>query len=117
MAITRLSATASILSTVAVSALLAGCSASVNVEKPELRMSAGKVADLVAEKLAATTGQPKPNVTCPEDVPAEVGKVTRCKLTADDGSTLGVKVTVTSVKGTKMNFDIEADDKVTPPPN
>ncbi|SDN12073.1 protein of unknown function [Streptomyces sp. cf386] len=117
MAVPRLSAAASILSAVAVSALLAGCSASVNVEKPELKMSAEKLADLVAEKLAATMNQPKPNVTCPDDVSAKVGTTTRCKLTADDGSSLGVTVTVTSVEGTKMNFDIQADETASPAPS
>ncbi|WP_031478162.1 DUF4333 domain-containing protein [Streptomyces bicolor] len=117
MAVPRLSAATSILSAVAVGALLTGCSASVKVEKPELKMSAEKLADLVAEKLAATANQPKPDVTCPEAVPAKVGTTTRCKLTAGDGSTLGVTATVSSVEGTKMNFDIQADETPTPAPN
>ncbi|MCL8015840.1 DUF4333 domain-containing protein [Streptomyces sp. AS02] len=117
MAVPRLFAATSILSAVAVGTLLTGCSASVNVEKPELKMSAEKLANLVAEKLAATANQPKPDVTCPEDVPAKVGTTTRCKLTADDGTTLGVTATVSSVEGTKMNFDIQADETPTPAPS
>jgi hypothetical protein len=117
MAVTRLSAAASILSTVAVGALLVGCSASVNVEKPELKMSAEKLADLVAERMAAVANQPKPDVTCPEAVPAKIGTSTRCTLTADDGTTLGVTATVTSVEGTNMKFDIQADETPTPAPN
>ncbi|OMI41173.1 hypothetical protein SPAR_02141 [Streptomyces sparsogenes DSM 40356] len=42
---------------------------------------------------------------------------TRCKLTAADGSTLGVTVTVISVDGKKINFDIKADDTPTPAPS
>ncbi|MFI6014991.1 DUF4333 domain-containing protein [Streptomyces sp. NPDC051243] len=117
MAVPRLSAATSILSAVAVGALLAGCSASVNVEKTEPKMSAEKLANLVAEKLASTANQPKPDVTCPEDVPAKVGTTTRCTLTADDGTSLGVTATVSSVEGTKMNFDIQADETPTPAPN
>lgn len=117
MAVTRLSAAASLLSAVAVGALLTGCSASVNVEKPSLKMSADKVANLVAEKLAATTGQPKPNVTCPEDLPAKVGTTSRCTITAENGDTAGVTVKVTSVEGTNMNFDFKVDDTASPAPS
>ncbi|MGW1871592.1 hypothetical protein ACWCPS_39545 [Streptomyces mauvecolor] len=49
---------------VAVGALLVGCSAHVEVGKLTPKLSADKVADTVAEKLAATTGQPKPHVAC-----------------------------------------------------
>ncbi|MBW3707702.1 DUF4333 domain-containing protein, partial [Streptomyces griseus] len=70
-----------------------------------------------AEKLAETTGQPEPDVTCPEDLAAKVGTETRCPLTAGDGSTLGVTATVTSVDGDKINFDIEADQTASPAPN
>lgn len=117
MAVTRLSAATSVLSAVAVGALLSGCSASVKVEKPEAKMSAEKVADLTAEKLAATYKQPKPDVTCPEDLAAKVGTTSRCTLTAEDGSSVGVTVKVTSVEGTKMNFDIQVDDTVSPAPS
>ncbi|WP_210579110.1 DUF4333 domain-containing protein [Streptomyces sp. GESEQ-4] len=117
MVATRLSAATWGLSAVTVAALLAGCSASVNVEKSEPKLSANKLAITVAEELAATTGQPKPDITCPEDLAGKVGNTTRCTLTADDGSTLGVTVTVSSVDGDKINFDIKADDKASPASN
>lgn len=94
--------------------LLAGCSASVDAGKSEPKMSAEKLATLVSEKLASTTGKPKPDISCPEDVVGKVGNTTRCKLTADDGSTLGVTVTVTSVDGNQINFDFEADASASP---
>jgi Domain of unknown function (DUF4333) len=109
MSITRLSAAA--LSTVAVSALLISCSVSGHVEKIEPKLSSDKLAATVAEQLAASTGQPKPDITCPEDLAAKVGKSTRCKLIGGDGTTFGVSVTVSSVEGTKMNFDIKVDEK------
>ncbi|WP_425587755.1 DUF4333 domain-containing protein [Streptomyces plumbiresistens] len=71
----------------------------------------------LAEKLAATTGQPKPDITCPEDLAGKVGTTTRCTLTADDGSTLGVTVKVTSVDENQINFDFEADSTASPAPN
>jgi hypothetical protein len=106
-----------VLSVVGASALLVGCSASVSVGKSEPKLSADKLATTVAEKLAATTGQPKPHITCPEDLVGKVGTTTRCTLKADDGSSLGVSVTVPSVDGGQINFDIKADETDSPAPN
>ncbi|MEV3861040.1 DUF4333 domain-containing protein [Streptomyces sp. NPDC050095] len=113
----RLHAATWTLAAVAAGALLVGCSGSVSVgnSDPKIpKMSKGKLADLVAEKLAATTGQPKPDVACPEDIEGKVGTTSRCTLTASDGSTLGVTVKVTSAKGDTINFDFEADKTPTP---
>lgn len=114
MRITKLPAAASILATTAAALLLAGCSGSVHVGTSTPKLGADKLADTVAEKLAATTGQPKPQVTCPEDLAGKVDTTTRCTLTAADGTTMGVTVTVTSVDGTQINFDIKVDDKPSP---
>ncbi|WP_030351591.1 DUF4333 domain-containing protein [Streptomyces scopuliridis] len=117
MTTTRLSAAPSILSAIAAGVLLAGCSASVDVGTSTPKLSADKLATTVAEKLAATTGQPKPDITCPEALAGKVGTTTRCTLTADDGSTLGVTVKVSSVEGDEINFDIKADETASPAPN
>ncbi|PVE04190.1 hypothetical protein Y717_13225 [Streptomyces scopuliridis RB72] len=112
-----MSAAPSILSAIAAGVLLAGCSASVDVGTSTPKLSADKLATTVAEKLAATTGQPKPDITCPEALAGKVGTTTRCTLTADDGSTLGVTVKVSSVEGDEINFDIKADETASPAPN
>ncbi|WP_405798143.1 DUF4333 domain-containing protein [Streptomyces sp. NBC_01506] len=117
MTTARLSATTSILSAVAAGALLVGCSGSVEVGTSTPKLSADKLATTVAEKLAATTNQPEPDITCPEDLTGKVDTTTRCTLTADDGSTLGVTVTVTSVDGDQIDFDIKADETTSPAPN
>ncbi|MEU6593716.1 DUF4333 domain-containing protein [Streptomyces sp. NPDC046881] len=117
MTTARLSATARGFTAVAAGVLLAGCSGSVTVEKSKPTLSADKLATTVSEKLAAQTGRPKPRITCPEDLAGKVGTTTRCTLTADDGSTLGVTVTVSSVEGNQINFGIKADDKASPPAN
>ncbi|MFF8591421.1 DUF4333 domain-containing protein [Streptomyces sp. NPDC015220] len=113
----RLPAPLSALFVLAAGALLVGCSASVHVGDSAPKMSASKLASTLAEKLAATTGQPKPRISCPEDLVGKVGAKTRCTLTADDGSTLGVTVTVSSVKGQRIGFDYQADETPTPAPN
>ncbi|NLU65837.1 DUF4333 domain-containing protein [Streptomyces sp. HNM0574] len=90
------------LAAAAAGALLVGCSS-------EAKMAKDEVANTVAEKLAAQTGQPKPDVTCPEDLVGKVGTSMRCKLTASDGSSLGVTVKVTAVDGNQIKYDIKAD--------
>ncbi|MCQ4213884.1 MULTISPECIES: DUF4333 domain-containing protein [Streptomyces] len=110
----RLSAATWALSAVAAGALLVGCSGSVSVGSTDPKMSKEKLADTVAEKLASTTGQPKPDISCPEDLAGKVGTTTRCKLTASDGSTLGVNVKVTAVDGKNIKFAIQADDTPSP---
>ncbi|MFF7328618.1 DUF4333 domain-containing protein [Streptomyces sp. NPDC008150] len=117
MATPRPPAATPILTVVAVGALLVGCSASVQVGTSTPKLSAEKLAAQVAEKLARTTGQPKPDVSCPEDLRGKVGTTTRCKLTADDGSTLGVTIKVTSVDKNTINYDYRADDSASPAPS
>jgi outer membrane murein-binding lipoprotein Lpp len=91
------------LAAAAAGALLVGCSSS------EAKLPKDEVANTVAEKLAAQTGQPKPDVSCPKDLEGKVGTTMRCKLTAQDGSSLGVTVKVTSVDGNDIKYDIKAD--------
>ncbi|MCF1596914.1 DUF4333 domain-containing protein [Streptomyces muensis] len=91
------------LTAAASAALLVGCSSEAKLAKDE-------VANSVAEKLAAQTGQPKPDVTCPEDLAGEVGTSLRCKLTATDGTSFGVTVKVTSVEGSTIRYDIKVDE-------
>lgn len=117
MAITRPSPAIWMLSAVAAGMFLVGCSGSVSVGDSEAKLSKDKLATTVAEKLADSTGQPEPDITCPEDLVGKAGATTRCTLTADDGSTLGVSATVTSVEGEQINFDIKADDTASPAAN
>lgn len=69
-----------------------------------------KVASAVSDQLAKKVGYPPDSVTCPTDLVGVVGTVLRCELVAGN-DTYGVTVTVTSVKGTNVNFDIAVDDK------
>ncbi|MGW1593452.1 DUF4333 domain-containing protein [Streptomyces sp. NPDC002343] len=105
----------SILTAVAAGTLLLGCSTSVEVKKSTPpKLSAEKLSSTLSQKLADATGQPKPHVSCPEDLVGKVGTTSRCTLTADDGSTLGVTVKVTSVSGDQIHYDYQADDKASP---
>lgn len=83
----------------------------------DLTVDKAKVEEQVSTQLAAVTGQTPQKVTCPEDLKGVVGTQMTCRLTADDGSALSVSVTVTSVNGLTVNFDIKADTVVTPGPS
>lgn len=64
----------------------------------------------VSNALAESVGQTPDEVDCPEDLPAEVGAEMRCTLTVG-GESIGLTVTVTSVEGNDVNFDILVDEQ------
>lgn len=86
--------------------LSAGCS--FNFSAGGTSVDKETVAQEAAKELEAQVGQTPDDVTCPEDLPGEVGASIRCELTAG-GETLGVTVTTTEVDGSNVNFDIEVD--------
>jgi hypothetical protein len=85
---------------VAVLLALTGCGSQVTA-----RDVAAAVADAVQPRLGA-----RPDVSCPHDVPAEVGARTRCTLTGAglDGR-YGVTVTVATVENGRARFDVAVD--------
>ncbi|HEX4557619.1 MAG TPA: DUF4333 domain-containing protein [Mycobacterium sp.] len=82
--------------------LMTGCSASVNQEKAVAKTD---VANQISDKVNEKAGHKPQSVTCPGDLKASVGASLDCQMT-DGGQTYGVNVTVTSVEGDKVNFDI-----------
>jgi hypothetical protein len=74
-------------------------------------LAAEDVATGAEDALEQQVGQ-RPDVTCPEDLAAEVGAETRCTLTAEglEGE-YGVTVKVTSVEGDTANFDVQVDSE------
>jgi hypothetical protein len=82
---------------------LAACGSSV--------LSSDTVEKGAADALEEQVGA-RPEVSCPEDLAAEVGAEARCTLTAsDDPTEYGVTVTVTSLDGETANFDVQVDDQ------
>lgn len=55
-------------------------------------------------------GHAPEDLTCPENLPAEVDSSIRCELT-DGGQTYGVTVTTTSVEGSDVEFDVQVDEQ------
>jgi hypothetical protein len=64
----------------------------------------------ISNQLKQQVGRAPDSVTCPDDLKGEVGTKERCEL-KDGSDTYGVTVTVTSVKGTDVKFDIKVDEK------
>ena len=86
---------------VAAALLLAGCGAGA--------VQAKDVATAVADEVERQAGA-RPDVTCAEDLKAEVGATGRCSLVLEglDGE-YGVTVTVTGVDGDRATFDVKVD--------
>ncbi|MDX6648377.1 MAG: hypothetical protein QOJ97_328 [Solirubrobacteraceae bacterium] len=61
------------------------------------------------EQLTATVGQTPKSIGCPGDMKAKVGETMRCTLTADDGTKLGVTITVKKVDGDKATYEVAVD--------
>jgi predicted thioesterase len=68
-----------------------------------------QVASVISDQLTQQLGSRPDSVTCPDNLKGTVGATLRCQLT-DGGQKYGVNVTVTSVDGNNVNFDIKRDD-------
>ncbi|MEU9947307.1 DUF4333 domain-containing protein [Streptomyces sp. NPDC047939] len=86
-------------------AFAAGCSASVGSKE----VKKDEVAKQASAALGKQVGREPDDVTCEDDLKAEVGATIRCELTAD-GKKYGMTVTAKSVDGDKVNMDFKVDE-------
>ncbi|MCP2316076.1 protein of unknown function (DUF4333) [Nocardia amikacinitolerans] len=86
--------------------LAAGCSVEVGSSTPQVKE--GELEKSVKQTLTEEVGQEPDSIDCPADLDGKVGTTMRCTLTAG-GETLGLTVTVTSVEGDKVNYDVAVD--------
>jgi len=84
-------------------ATLSACSFSASVGATSV--SKDDVQKQISEKVTEQGGTKPDSVTCPSDLKAEVGATLDCKM-SDGKKNYGVNVTVTSVDGKTVNFDI-----------
>lgn len=76
-----------------------------------LSLARDEVATKAEDALETEVGA-RPEISCPDDLEAEVGAETRCILTAgDDPTEYGVTITVTAVDGADAEFDIVVDEE------
>jgi hypothetical protein len=74
-------------------------------------LSADEIATKAEDALEEQVGA-RPEITCPEDIDAEVGAETECTLTAGGNPTeYGVNITVTEVDGDAATFGIRVDEE------
>lgn len=86
----------------------AACSCSVGTSHA---VSKRQVAEQITQKLTDANGNKPDSVTCPEDLDAKVGAQLNCMMKIKDRD-YNVNVTVTSIEGSKVNFDmVETIDK------
>jgi hypothetical protein len=69
--------------------------------------AAEDVASQIELKLGSQIGGVQA-VSCPDDLPGEVGASITCTMITKDYGSRDVNVTVTSVDGGQVNFDMEA---------
>ncbi len=87
----------------------AACSASGSVGQPTLSQS--EVEQQAKEALTKEVGQTPKSVNCPGDLDAKVGATAQCTLTAEDGTTLPVRITVTTVDSDgKATFSVKVGE-------
>lgn len=87
----------------------AGCEGSVSVG--EKTISKSEVEAQAATQLAAQVDQPEPEITCPDDLKAEVDATMECTLVAEGETTeYPVTITVTSVEDGTAKFDIKVGE-------
>ncbi|TFV53831.1 DUF4333 domain-containing protein [Blastococcus sp. TF02A-35] len=73
--------------------------------------TAAEVAAEAERVLEERTGVPS-EVTCPDELPAEVGADVRCRLAPEgDTQAYGVTVTVTRVDGDALDLDVRVDEQ------
>lgn len=68
------------------------------------------VAQQISDQLEQQNRKKPDSVTCPDKLKGVPGATLRCTV-VDAGQTYGVNVTVTSVEGTDVKFDIKPDDR------
>jgi len=82
---------------------LSACGGTKSVAQADVEKQAG-------EELAKVVGQKPDKIECPGDLKAEVGTEMRCELFAG-GESIGLTVTVTSVDGSDVKFDVNVDQQ------
>ncbi|MFC8045651.1 DUF4333 domain-containing protein [Nocardia sp. NPDC057353] len=86
---------------------LSACSVSIGGDP---KIAEADLENSVQQTLAEEVGQTPDAIDCPGDLNGSVGTTMRCTLTAG-GDTLGLTVTVTSVEGDTVNYDVQVDQQ------
>ncbi len=90
----------------AAGAALVGCSSGPG------SVDSSEVEKVAATELAAQVGTDQlPDISCPDDLEAEVGATLTCELSVEgDDDVYPVQIEVTEVDGDDVKFDVQVDD-------
>ncbi|OHU31727.1 hypothetical protein BKG76_00215 [Mycobacteroides franklinii] len=98
-------------------AALTSCHVSFNVgTAKDLAISKEKLASGVSDALTAQTGTAPSTSKCDGPLRGEKGATQRCWISDSQSQLYAVTVTVTTVEGEHIKFDIAVDDKPTSRP-
>lgn len=86
-------------------ALTTGCELNVGGQT----VDSAKVEAQISRQLTPKLGAAPKSVSCPDSLRGEVGATLECDMVTADGADHEVKVTVTSVDGSTVDFDIKAN--------
>jgi hypothetical protein len=70
------------------------------------KVSTDTMEDFIKSDFQQTTGQAPKSAECPEDIDAEVGTTTRCKVVDADDNEVELELRIQSVDGDTANFSI-----------
>ncbi|MGV1087068.1 MAG: DUF4333 domain-containing protein [Mycobacterium sp.] len=101
---THLTTGATVFAVVLLGAGLSGCSAKVET-KTAASISAADLQGKLTDQFAGSKTPPK-SVTCKDELVAEVGKTASCDVAISDTNNVEAVVTVTSVKGGDLQYEI-----------
>ncbi len=100
-----------LLTSGAAAILAAGAGACSHSVGSSHSVSKSDVANQISTKMTDAAGNKPSSVTCPNDLDAKVGAQVNCTMKVKD-QTYGVNVTVTSINGSDVKFDmVETVDK------
>ncbi|MEE6175969.1 DUF4333 domain-containing protein [Mycobacterium sp. 050134] len=96
---------------IAAGLMAAAGACSCSVGSSSHAVSKGDIASQITAKMTDAAGNKPDSVTCPGDLPAKVGAQLNCEMKVKN-QTFNVNVTVTSVEGSNVKFDmVETVDK------
>ncbi len=87
---------------------MSGCSSGDLASGSEIPQAA--VESQIYFQLQEVAPPPPDDVSCPGDMPGDIGETMRCEITTE-AVTYGVTVEVTSISGGVAQFDIQVDEQ------
>jgi hypothetical protein len=86
-------------------AVASGCTITIGHPNQSLKVSKDDLQKDISQRLN-NSGQPPQSVKCPNDLVGQLGQSIRCDVTMGSNTGFEAVVTVTSLEGSKVNYDV-----------